>query len=73
MQVLFDVLRAGRRSSLVFLQRSLVYAWVREAEVQRTREGLPHLAPEPVGQSDLDETRALWVTQKGEVAAVRCK
>ena len=72
MQILFNVFRTGACPTFVFFKKSVVKPRVRVSQVYRSRECLPHLAPEPIRKTNLNEARALWVTEKGQIAAMSC-
>jgi hypothetical protein len=70
MKVLLDVFGAGARTTLVLFKDFLIPTRAREAEVDRTRKGFPHLPAEAIWKSDLDKARRLGIAEEREVATM---
>lgn len=71
MKIFLDILGAGACPAFVVLEQLDVVVGMRETEVNRAGEGLPHFAAEAVWEAHLDETRALGISKESEVAAMR--
>lgn len=54
----------------ILLKYPLVETRMCEAKEYRSRKSLPHFSSQTVGETDLDESRTLWVPQEGNVATV---
>lgn len=72
MKVLLYLFRARAGPAGVLLQDCLVLARVRESEIQRAGQRLPHLAAQSVGQTYLHKPSTCWVAHEGEITAVVC-
>lgn len=63
MQILLDLLRAGVGTTLVFCSEPFKIPGILEAQIERSRQCFPHLSAESVWKADLNEARALWISQ----------